>query len=139
MRKSIGVFLLALAIGACNNDSTSPSTGTLSGSYLLRTANGVSVPGVASQDATGLYEVLHGRMVLRNDFSFVDSLQDRLTPTGGVAQPGVDVREGTYVQTGNNISLTFQRGASVFNYSLTWIDPNTLAYSETGLSLIYSK
>jgi hypothetical protein len=139
MRKSIGVFLLALAIGACNNDSTSPPTGTLSGSYLLRTANGVSVPGVASQDASGLYEVLHGRIVLRNDFTFVDTLQDRFTPTGGVAQPGFDVREGTYVQTGNNISLTFQNGASVFHYSLTWIDANTLDYSEFGLSLIYAK
>jgi len=139
MRKSIGVFLLALAIGACNNDSTSPPTGTLSGNYLLRTANGVSVPGIASQDATGLYEVLHGRIVLRSDFSFVDTLQDRFTPTGGVVRPGIDVRVGTYVQTGNNIALTFQSGGGVAYYSLTWIDPNTLAYSETGLSLIYSK
>jgi hypothetical protein len=138
MRKSIGVFLLALAIGACN-DSTSPPTGTLSGSYLLRTANGVGVPGIAIQDATGLYEVLHGRIVLRSDFSFVDTLQDRFTPTGGAAQPGIDVREGTYVQTGNNITLTFQDGANLSYYALTWIDANTLAYSELGLSLIYSK
>lgn len=138
MRKTFGALLLAVALAACN-DSTSPKTGTLTGSYLLRTANGIEVPGIASQDATGVYEVLHGRIVLQSDFSFVDSLQDRFTPTGGVAQPGVDVRVGNYVQTGNNITLSFQSGNSVLTYSLTWIDPNTLAYSEPELSLIYSK
>jgi hypothetical protein len=138
MRKTFGALLLALAIAACNGDSTSP-TGTLSGNYLLRTANGTSVPGTASEDATGVYEVLHGRIVLRSDFSFVDSLQDRFTPTGGTAQSRVDVRIGTYVQTGNNITLSFQNAAGLQTYSLTWIDPRTLAYSEPELSLIYSK
>src|SRR4029077_2383066 len=115
MRKTFGALLFAVALAACN-DSTSPKTGTLTGSYLLRTANGTSVPGIASQDATGVYEVLHGRIVLQSDFSFVDSLQDRFTPTGGVAQPGVDVRVGNYVQTGNNITLSFQSGNSVLTY-----------------------
>jgi hypothetical protein len=138
MRKIFGALLLAFA-AACNSDSTAAPTGTLSGNYQLRTANGVSVPGTASLDDTGLYEVLHGRIVLRSDFSFVDTLQDRFTPAGGAAQPGLDVREGTYVQTGNNIALTFQNGANLAYYSLTWIDPNTVAYSEPGLSLIYSK
>lgn len=138
MRKTFGALLLALALAACS-DSTSPTTGTLSGSYLLRTANGTSVPGIASQDGTGVYEVLHGRIVLRSDFSFVDSLQDRFTPSGGSAQARVDVRIGTYVQTGNNITLSFQNTAGLQTYSLTWIDPKTLAYSEPELSLIYSK
>ena len=138
MRKTLGALVLALVVAACS-DSTSPKTGTLSGNYLLRTANGTSVPGIASQDATGVYEVLHGRIVLNADFSFVDSLQDRFTPTGGAAQPGIDVRVGTYVQTGNNVTLSFQNSAGVQIYSLTWIDPTTLAYSEPELSLIYSK
>jgi hypothetical protein len=136
MRKSLGALLLALAIGACS-DSTSPPSGPLNGNYLLRTANGSSVPGIASQDASGVYEVLHGRIVLRSDFSFVDSLQDRFTPTGGAAQPRIDVRVGTYVQTGDNVTLSFTSGAGLQTYSLTWIDANTLAYSEPELSLIY--
>ena len=138
MRTSFGALLLALALAACS-DSTSPITGTLSGNYSLRTANGVSVPGIASQDATGVYEVLHGRIVLNSDFSFVDSLQDRFTPTGGATQPRIDVRVGTYAQTGNNVTLSFASGSGLATYSLTWIDPKTLAYSEPELSLIYSK
>jgi len=138
MRKLLDALLLILA-AACNTDSTSPRTGTLGGSYLLRSANGVLVPGIASQDASGVYEVLHGRIVLRSDMSFVDSLSDRFTPTGGAAQPRIDVRLGTYVQTGNNITLSFQSTSGLQTYSLTWIDPNTLAYSEPELSLIYSK
>ena len=136
MRKILGTLLLTLA--ACN-DSTSPSTGTLDGNYLLRTANGVAVPGVATQDASGVYEVLHGRIVLRNDFTFIDSLTDRFTPTGSAAQPRVDVRLGTYTQTGNNVTLSFQTGSGLVTYSVTWIDAKTLAYSEPELSLIYSK
>jgi len=138
MRKLFGALLLVLAV-ACNNDSTSPGTGTLSGNYQLRTANGVAVPGIASQDASGVYEVLHGRIVLRSDFSFVDSLLDRFTPTGSAAQARTDVRLGTYVQTGNNVTLNFQTNAGLVSYSLTWIDQHTLAYAEPELSLIYSK
>jgi hypothetical protein len=138
MRKSLVALLLAFAVGACN-DSITPPTGTLSGNYVLRTANGSPVPSIASQDATGVYEVLAGRIVLRSDFSFVDSLQDRFTPTGGAAQPRVDVRVGSYAQTGNNVTLSFQDASGLQTYSLTWIDRNTLAYSEPELSLIYSK
>src|SRR2546423_374773 len=137
MRKLLGALLLAVA-AACN-DSTGPGSGTLSGSYQLRTANGVVVPGIASQDVSGVYEVLRGRIVLRSDFSFVDSLSDRFTPTGGAAQPRIDVRIGTYVQTGNNVTLSFNSSTGLVSYSLTWIDPNTLAYAEPELSLIYAK
>jgi hypothetical protein len=139
MRTAFGALLLALAVVACNDSTSPPPTGTLSGSYLLRSANGASVPGVASQDATGTYEVLHGRIVLREDFSFVDTLSDRFTPTSGIPQPHVDVRVGTYVQTGDNVTLSFQSGGTLQIYSVTWINANTLAYSEAGLSLIYSK
>ena len=138
MRKLLGALLLA-SLAACNNDSTSPRYGVVAGDYLLSSANGIAVPGIASQDANGTYEVLHGRIVLRSDFSFVDSLSDRFTPTGGAAQPRLDVREGTYVQTGNNITLSFVTSSGLASYSVTWIDANTLAYSEPELSLIYRR
>ena len=139
MRKTFGALLLALAAVTACNDSTAPPSGTLSGNYLLRTANGVAVPGIASQDASGVWEILHGRIVLKSDLSFIDSLSDRFTPTGSTAQPRIDVRLGTYVQTGNNVTLNFQTSSGLLQYSVTWLDANTLAYSEAGLSLIYSK
>jgi hypothetical protein len=139
MRKLLGALVLVLA-AACNNDNTtSPGNGSVAGNYLLRTANGVSVPGIASQDTSGTYEVLHGRIVLRNDFSFVDSLISQLTPVGGATQTYVDVREGTYVQTGNNITFSYLNASTLQTYSVTWIDANTLAYSEPELSLIYQR
>jgi hypothetical protein len=138
MRKLLGVLLLAFA-AACSNDSTSPGNGSVAGNYPLRTANGLAIPAIASQDATGTYEVLHGRIVLNSDFSFVDSLTARFTPTGGAPQASVDVRQGTYVQTGNNITLSFINAGSLSTYYVTWIGPNTLVYAEPGLSLIYQK
>ena len=139
MRKLLGALLLSFAVACNNNDNTSPGFGSVSGSYGLRTANGVNVPGVASQDASGVYEVLQGRIVLRSDMSFVDSLTDRFTPAGGSAQNRVDVRQGTYTQIGNNVTLTFQTGTGFVSYAVTWVDPNTLAYSEPSLSLIYQR
>lgn len=137
MRKLLAALLLAL-VAACN-DTTGPGSGSIAGNYLLRTANGISVPGVASQDASGTYEVLHGRIVLNRDLSYIDSLIDRFTPPGGTPQPRVDVRQGTYVQTGNNITFSFINNGSLATYSATWIDANTLAYSEPELSLIYRR
>jgi hypothetical protein len=140
IRKLIGALLLCAAAACSNNDSTtSPATGTLSGNFALRTANGFAVPTVASQDATGLYEVLRGRVILRTDMSFVDSLTARFTPAGGTVQPLVDVRQGSYTQTGNNVTLSFATAQGVATYSMTWVDANTLTYSEPALSLIYKR
>lgn len=138
MRKLLGVLLLAVA-AACNNDSTGPGNGAVAGNYVLRSANGLPIPAIASQDANGTYEVLRGRIVLNSDFSFVDSLSDRFTPTGGVPQPRIDVRQGTYVQTGNNITLSMISGGTLSTYYVTWTDARTLVYAEPGLSLIYQK
>lgn len=141
MRKVIGALLVLSVAAACsNNDSTTaPASGLVSGNFALRTANGTAVPTVATQDQTGVFEVLSGRIILRTDMSFTDSLTARFTPTGGTVQPLVDVREGFYTQTGNNITLSFATTGGVLTYSVTWIDANTLAYSEPSLSLIYKR
>jgi hypothetical protein len=139
MRKVLGALLLCCAAACNSSDSTDPGT-SVTGDYVLRSANGVNVPGVASQDASGTYEVLKGRIVLRSDLSFVDSLSDRFTPPGaGTTQPRIDVRQGFYTQTGNNITLTFQTGSGLVRYAVTVVDARTLAYSEPDLSLIYSR
>ena len=108
MRNLIGVLLLCAAAACSNNDSTTaPAAGMVSGNFSLRTANGLAVPTVATQDASGVFEVLSGRIILRNDMSFIDSLSSRFTPAGGTVQPFVDVREGFYTQIGNNITPSF--------------------------------
>jgi hypothetical protein len=140
MRKLVGLLIVALTAACNSGDSTGPGNATLPGNYPLQTANAKAVPTVAIQDQSGTYEVLRGRVVLRADNTFVDSLLYRFTPPGGVAQAGTDVRIGTYVQAGDNVTLTFQTGGGSFvNYSITWINGNTLAYAEEGLSLIYRK
>lgn len=138
MRKIAGALLLVLA-AACNggDDGISPG-GTLAGNYVLQTANAKSVPTVAIDDGSGTFEVLRGRVVLRNDNTFVDTLIYRFTEPGSTAPTTTDVRAGTYVQSGDNVTLTFPTGGSD-RYSITWINGNTLAYAEEGLSLIYRK
>lgn len=141
MRKLLGALVLGLA-AACNDssDPIDPGTFTLPGDYPLQTANAKTVPTVAISDNSGTYEVLRGRVVLRTNNTFVDSLNYRFTPPGGSATSGWDVRQGTYVQAGDNVTLTFQTGGGSFvNYSITWINGNALAYAEEGLSLIYRK
>jgi hypothetical protein len=138
MRKLAGALLLAFA-AACNSDSTSPADGTVVGNYVLQTANGKPVPTIAIQDDQGTFQVVRGRIVLRDNLSFVDTLIFTNTPPGGTPQSGSDIREGTYRQTGNNLTLTFNTTTGFVDYYLTWIDANTLAYAERSLSLIYRK
>ena len=139
MRKLIAALLLVSAL-ACNDSSTDPGSATLAGDYPLVSANGKGVPAVAIQDNTGTYEVLRGRIVLRANNTFVDSLNYRFTPPGGSATSGWDVRQGNYVQNGDNVTLTFQPSPGNFqNYPVTWINGNALTYAEEGLSLIYRK
>ena len=139
MRKLLAALLLAF-VAACNESSTDPGSTTLDGDYPLVSANGKGVPTVAIQDNSGTYEVLRGRIVLRTNNTFVDSLNYRFTPPGGAATSGWDVRQGTYVQNGDNVTLTFQPAPGSFqNYPVTWINGNSLAYAEEGLSLIYRK
>jgi len=139
MGKRVAAMLVAL-VCACNSDSTSPGIGILPGNYVLQTANAKPVPALAIQDASGRYEVLRGNVILRDDLTFVDSLVDRFTAPGGNPQQGTEVRQGTYIQTGDNVSLTYEESPGTFKvYSLTWINGNTLVYAEDALSLIYRK
>jgi hypothetical protein len=138
MRKLTGALLLVLA-AACN-DSTGTGTGTLEGDYTLQTANAQAVPTIAVDDNSGRFEVLRGRIVLRTNNTFVDSLNYRFTPPGGTASTSWDVRQGSYIQTGDNVTLTFQTTTGgLVDYYITWINGNALAYAEEGLSLIYRK
>ena len=140
MRKVFGALLLAYVAAACN-DSTSPGDGVLTGRYALRTANANAVPTVAISDNSGEYALLAGSVTLRTDNSFIDSLNFRFTPPSGPVQSGWDVRTGSYVQAGDNVTLTYfdQDVGDFRDYFLTWINGNGLTYAEQGLSLIYRK
>jgi hypothetical protein len=61
----IAIAALALGLAACNNDSTSPS-GSVSGSYTLRTVNGSSLPYTYSDGFT----VTSGNVTLSNDGNY---------------------------------------------------------------------
>ena len=139
MRKLIGVLLLVAATACQGGDSTGPEGGSasLAGSYSLQTANGKAVPTIAIQDLNGTFEVLSGKVVLNADATYMDILSYRTTASGSTdPQTLTDTLQGTYIQFGDNITLT-SSGGSV--YSMSWIDGNRLAYAESQLTLIYKK
>lgn len=132
-------FLLALplvALAACGGDGIAPAP-TLAGDYMLSTANAKTVPAVAISDSLGTVEILRGRIILRDDLSFLDSLVYRTASPGSAPQDGLEVREGTYRQTGDNVTLTM--AVSGLTYAVTWIGGDALAYADDELSLIYRK
>ena len=141
MRKLLGALLLAVA-AACN-DSTGPGSGTLSGSYQLRTANGVAVPGIASQDVSGVYEVLRGRIVLRTGEALVEAEPPSVSASAAwrSSSPSLPAVRSLASRRCSSVFCTALTNSStgLVSYSLTWIDPNTLAYAEPELSLIYAK
>ncbi len=59
---------MAATLAACNNDVTAPSSGTIVGTYALRSVNGIPLPYTFSNGATLSQDVL----TLNNDGSFQD-------------------------------------------------------------------
>ena len=139
MRKLIGALLLVAATACKGGESTGPGGGSasLAGTYSLQTANGKAVPTIAIQDLSGTFEVLSGKVVLNANSTYMDILSYRTTASGSTdPQTLTDTLQGTYVQLGDNVTLT-SSGGSV--YSMSWIDGNKLAYAESQLTLIYRK
>jgi|SRR5437867_195392 len=98
-----GVLIAAAACGG--GDSTSPNGVT--GTYTLRSVNGIKVPAVAFQSLTEKDEVTGGSITLNSDRSWSAALNVRVTElqSGGSATFSAPFN-GTYTTSGTSITIT---------------------------------
>jgi hypothetical protein len=113
MRGAVKALLVvaAVALVACGKDSVLGvgGSGSVAGSYTLRTINGNNLPVTVEQIGDDKTEVLSETMVL-GDGTF--SLQGSIRVTeGGLTTTQPYANDGTFTQNGSAVILTFSSGA----------------------------
>lgn len=136
MRKLLPLlFVLILPLSACGDDAPTDPTQAAVGTYTLVQVNGSTLPALIGQFAEGRIDVLSGTLTLRNDKSFTETVNVRITPTTGVIQTFPSTENGTFTVTGTTVQFqTSERGS----YSGT-LSGNTLTYNVEGISATYQK
>jgi hypothetical protein len=131
-RQILVAALAVLTITACNDDPLSPDD--VMGTYELTTVNGASLPFVIFDDGTDRFEILSGRITLRENQTFTDSSTLRLT-SGTTVETEPDVAVGTYDIEGDAIVFTPDDSPQ---YILT-ISGSRLMQSVQGLTFEYRR
>lgn len=101
MRKFVFLAAALVALGACNNDSTSPN-GSVSGTYSLRTVNGSPLPFTFSDGSV----LVSDRLSLNGDGTYVDIAT--FSNTGSATEQGL--------WSINNNLITFNDQTDAFSY-----------------------
>ena len=131
MRRFIGLMLLALvfAVGCSDDDGSGPNA-TIEGTYTLRTVNGAAVPYVVVQ-APGLkVELVSVVWTLQQGGTFTEVATMRFTDETGV-NTDVQTTTGTFVRTGNNVTLTETSDGEVSTLMAVWNGDNQLTLTQS--------
>lgn len=128
---SLALLAAGLALGACSRSSTSP-VADASGTYVLSTVNGDSLPATISQSADTTIAVTAGEVTLSRDASASYSLSLRYT-VGTVSSPALEADDGVWAINGDSIQIAWQQsGIDTFMRSR-----NTLTETAGGLTYVF--
>jgi hypothetical protein len=137
MRGAVKALLVvvAVALAACGKDSVLGvgGSGSVAGSYTLRTINGNNLPFTVEQIGDDKTEVLSETMVL-GDSTFSLSGSARVT-AAGVTTTEPYANDGTFTQNGSSVILTFSSGARESGT----VSSGTLTLASGGFTLVYRR
>src|SRR5690242_13077725 len=113
MERSMRRFLVLLVVAAaasCGGDSSTSTNVSVSGTYTLRSVNGLQLPFIVAQNDSAKFEILSDAFTLADDRSWTESGTSRTT-LNGQATTGPIARSGTYVLgSGTKITLIASSG-----------------------------
>jgi hypothetical protein len=107
MKKAIPVMLCATVVAtalACSSSSTSPSA-SISGTYVLATVNGESLPAIVT-NAGDSAVVVTDTLALTASLTYTRHVVDTLRSQGSAAVLFSHVSSGTYAHSGTSITFT---------------------------------
>lgn len=137
MRRTMLISLLTVALVSCggSSDSTGPS-GSVTGTYTLKTVNSQALPFLLQQDQTVKLELTDDEITLNADRSYSEVWHERATlSTGGVVtQPGAD--QGTYSVTNGAITTVSSIGQGSQSGSLSG---STLTLVVNGVTEVFKR
>ncbi|MDB4883235.1 MAG: hypothetical protein JWL95_2001 [Gemmatimonadetes bacterium] len=133
------VALLAVVfLAACSTEieqSTRPNS--VSGSYVLRSYGGRSLPAVVSTDSSGVLEIVGGQLVIGADQSWSESQDYRLTKGARVQLASVG-SSGSWVFLRDYAFMMFNDKVFNYQFSGTVAGGSVTLDLEDGNALVYS-
>ena len=139
--RSIAAVVALVALGACGggDKSTGPS-GTIAGTYSLKTVNGAALPAVVVQIGADKLEVTSGSVTMNSDNTFNGVTAFRETSSGVVDESSA-VCSGTYSRSGSNVTFTETETEDCGgSYPGTWSNGNTLTVTfAPGIQAVFRK
>lgn len=138
MRRTAFVATMILAVlsaAGCANDSTSPATQSIAGSWTLQSVNGSSMPFIVAQTGTNKTELLSDVIAISGTGSFTQTTSVRTT-TNGVPTTQSVADAGSYTLNGSAITLHFNSDGSTGTGS--W-SGNTITTTDGGFALVYKR
>jgi len=127
--------MAAMACGGGSNTIAPPAVDAAVGVYTLSTINGQTMPVIVQQSGNDKVEITGGVVTLKEDRTFSDVTNARITVAGSVTSES-DAASGTWTRQANTVQFVPTGFAA---YSMTWDGSNRLTQSFEGFTLIYNK
>jgi hypothetical protein len=132
--KSLAAAALAFVAACGGSDIPSAASGSVAGTYTLRTVNGTSLPFVLSQTGPSKTEVVDDAFTLVDNGTWTQSGHKRNTVNGQVITTGTS-DAGTFTQSGTAITLSSATTGALVGT----IANGTLSLTEEGVAFVYIK
>ena len=129
------VLLVVAAAASCGGDSSTSANVPVSGTYTLRSVNGIQLPFVVAQNDSSKFEIVADAFTLADDRSWTESGTSRTTVNGEASTDPI-ARSGTYVLgSGTKITLISSNG----DFSDGTIGGGTLTVTNEAVMAVYQK
>ena len=136
--RMLAVATALFAVMACGggSDTTAPPGADAAvGVYTLVTINGQPMPVIVQGSGNDKIEVTGGAVTLKQDRTFSDITNARITAAGSATSES-DTVSGTWTRQANTVQFA---ATGFMAYSMTWDGSNRLTQSFQGFTLIYLK
>ena len=132
------VALLAFAIGCAGDSGTEPEESELTGTFSLKTINGLTLPYSLRDDATTKILVTGGLVTLGLDGRFTDQMNYEITPAGGTLETFAETLTGRFFHDLELDALFFEVDiGGVYDFQVR--EDGTLVQFLEGFELVYGK
>lgn len=112
----LSVTTLAL-LGGCGSDRVVTPPAGLAGEYALETVNGMTLPFLKEESASGRVEVVSGSLTLRANRTYSGEIVEQWT-VGGNIESFPETSAGTFVVSGDVLTFT-ESGTGAIHHGTT--------------------
>ncbi len=128
------MMVLALAAAAACGDSSTGISGSVAGTYTLRSINGSGLPYTVIASGSNKIEVIDDVMTLNTNGTYSETGHTRTTTNGSsTTDTGTDT--GTYTTAGTSITLRSTDGTT----TVGTVNAGTLTIVDQGLSAVFTQ